>query len=161
MELPGERLFEGVGIEGHTDELLAQTIVNVLPDAGLFAVADLEDLPFQPEPFGDVGGHTQKAGDVGVPVTGGGVVAFHHRRAELQHRAELFTGNRAANVLGHQRIIAENLLDRAADVFTRLHPHGAQRLAVFESQGAIPVAGKKRDRRVVDDRPQVGFTPPQ
>ena len=40
--LRGERLFQGIGAERNADQLLAQAVVNILPDARLFAVADLQ-----------------------------------------------------------------------------------------------------------------------
>ena len=40
-------LFERIGIEGHTYQVLAKAVMDVLADPGLFAVADLQDLPFQ------------------------------------------------------------------------------------------------------------------
>ena len=46
--------FQGVGIEGQADQLLAETVMEVLADAGLFAVADLEDLALEALALGDV-----------------------------------------------------------------------------------------------------------
>ena len=43
----GELALERIGVEGQAHQLLAQSVVNILADAGLLAVADLEDLVLQ------------------------------------------------------------------------------------------------------------------
>ena len=43
-----------VGVEGQAHQVLAKPVVNVLADAGLLAVADLENLALQAFALGDV-----------------------------------------------------------------------------------------------------------
>ena len=42
-----ELATQGVGVEGEAYQLLAEAVVNVLADAGMFPVTDLEKLAFQ------------------------------------------------------------------------------------------------------------------
>ena len=40
-------MLQSIGVEGQAHQMLAESVVNVLADAGLLAVADLEDLALQ------------------------------------------------------------------------------------------------------------------
>ena len=52
--LGGELALQRVGVKGQADQVLAEPVVNVLANAGLLAVADLEDLALQAVALGDV-----------------------------------------------------------------------------------------------------------
>ena len=57
FDLPGQFLLQHLAHQFDARQMLAQAVVQILPDAALLAVADLEDFLFQPFALGDVARH--------------------------------------------------------------------------------------------------------
>src|SRR5580765_4105300 len=135
--------------------------MNVLPDAGLFAIAYLKNLPLQPETFRNIRGNSDKARGLPVFVAYGRIAAFEDEGIEFKQRAEFLPSQAAPNILLNQWEIAVNLLGRPAQMLSRLSAHGREGLAILEGNHALRISGDQGDRSAVHNSAHMRFTAPQ